>query len=172
MKSLFQLSFSCITVILCVLKFGPTYEISIFSIYTGPSNESPVVESKDRKANAHLILKLMCDSVVLRPHLRELLSAKYVFYCKISLSFAIDYVFFGCTWHPYVCRLTGMHVEWPRSCLPLVGGRTQQPSQYWRRLRRWPRVFHPYLFICSQAMSCELKMCLHDCKSFIRQLLL
>lgn len=39
-----------------------------------------MVESKDRKANAHLILKLMCDSVVLRPHLRELLSAKYVFY--------------------------------------------------------------------------------------------
>lgn len=37
-----------------------------------------MVESKDRKANAHLILKLMCDSVVLRPHLRELLSAKYV----------------------------------------------------------------------------------------------
>ena len=36
-----------------------------------------MVESKDRKANAHLILKLMCDSVVLRPHLRELLSAKY-----------------------------------------------------------------------------------------------
>lgn len=35
------------------------------------------MESKDRKANAHLILKLMCDSVVLRPHLRELLSAKY-----------------------------------------------------------------------------------------------
>lgn len=70
-------------VILCALNFGQTYEISIFSLYTGPSNESPVVESKDRKANAHLILKLMCDSVVLRPHLRELLSAKYVFYCKI-----------------------------------------------------------------------------------------
>lgn len=82
-KSLFQLSLSCITVILCALNFGQTYEISIFPIYTGPSNESPVVESKDRKANAHLILKLMCDSVVLRPHLRELLSAKYVFDCKI-----------------------------------------------------------------------------------------
>lgn len=39
-----------------------------------------MVESKDRKANAHLILKLMCDSVVLRPHLRELLSAKYDFF--------------------------------------------------------------------------------------------
>lgn len=42
----------------------------------GPSSEPSVVESKDRKANAHLILKLMCDSMVLRPHLRELLSAK------------------------------------------------------------------------------------------------
>uniref|UniRef100_A0A8C4DZ92 E3 ubiquitin-protein ligase UBR5 n=1 Tax=Dicentrarchus labrax TaxID=13489 RepID=A0A8C4DZ92_DICLA len=46
------------------------------STIPGPSTESSVVESKDRKANAHLILKLMCDSVVLRPHLRELLSAK------------------------------------------------------------------------------------------------
>uniref|UniRef100_A0A672MCF9 E3 ubiquitin-protein ligase UBR5-like n=1 Tax=Sinocyclocheilus grahami TaxID=75366 RepID=A0A672MCF9_SINGR len=46
------------------------------SIIPGPSSEPSVVESKDRKANAHLILKLMCDSVVLRPHLRELLSAK------------------------------------------------------------------------------------------------
>uniref|UniRef100_A0A8C7TF57 E3 ubiquitin-protein ligase UBR5 n=1 Tax=Oncorhynchus mykiss TaxID=8022 RepID=A0A8C7TF57_ONCMY len=45
------------------------------STIPGPS-ESSVVESKDRKANAHLILKLMCDSMVLRPHLRELLSAK------------------------------------------------------------------------------------------------
>lgn len=52
--------------------------LSILSIQAGPSNETSVVESKDRKANAHLILKLMCDSVVLRPHLRELLSAKYV----------------------------------------------------------------------------------------------
>ncbi len=54
----------------------------MFSIFPmssqGPSSEPSVVESKDRKANAHLILKLMCDSVVLRPHLRELLSAKYV----------------------------------------------------------------------------------------------
>lgn len=47
------------------------------SIFAGPSTEPSVVESKDRKANAHLILKLICDSVVLRPHLRELLSAKY-----------------------------------------------------------------------------------------------
>ncbi|KAG7270745.1 LOW QUALITY PROTEIN: hypothetical protein CRUP_010579 [Coryphaenoides rupestris] len=46
------------------------------STIPGPSSEASVVESKDRKANAHLILKLMCDSVVLRPHLRELLSAK------------------------------------------------------------------------------------------------
>ncbi|TRY88597.1 hypothetical protein DNTS_029996 [Danionella cerebrum] len=47
------------------------------STIPGPSSEpSSVMESKDRKANAHLILKLMCDSVVLRPHLRELLSAK------------------------------------------------------------------------------------------------
>ncbi|KAG7237304.1 hypothetical protein INR49_032487 [Caranx melampygus] len=46
------------------------------STIAGPSTEPSVVESKDRKANAHLILKLMCDSVVLRPHLRELLSAK------------------------------------------------------------------------------------------------
>lgn len=49
-----------------------------------------MVESKDRKANAHLILKLMCDSVVLRPHLRELLSAKYVFYLEKNPFFAID----------------------------------------------------------------------------------
>lgn len=66
------------------LNFGQRYERSLFSIHAGPSNESPVVESKDRKANAHLILKLMCDSVVLRPHLRELLSAKYVIYFKID----------------------------------------------------------------------------------------
>uniref|UniRef100_A0AAY3ZX24 E3 ubiquitin-protein ligase UBR5 n=1 Tax=Denticeps clupeoides TaxID=299321 RepID=A0AAY3ZX24_9TELE len=46
------------------------------STIPGPSSEPSVVESKDRKANAHLILKLMCDSVVLRPHLLELLSAK------------------------------------------------------------------------------------------------
>ncbi|XP_052003606.1 E3 ubiquitin-protein ligase UBR5 isoform X6 [Xyrauchen texanus] len=46
------------------------------STIPGPSSEPSMVESKDRKANAHLILKLMCDSVVLRPHLRELLSAK------------------------------------------------------------------------------------------------
>ncbi|XP_045557810.1 E3 ubiquitin-protein ligase UBR5 isoform X20 [Salmo salar] len=46
------------------------------STIPGPSSEPSVVESKDRKANAHLILKLMCDSMVLRPHLRELLSAK------------------------------------------------------------------------------------------------
>ncbi|XP_073780757.1 E3 ubiquitin-protein ligase UBR5 isoform X25 [Danio rerio] len=46
------------------------------STIPGPSSEPSVVESKDRKANAHLILKLMCDSIVLRPHLRELLSAK------------------------------------------------------------------------------------------------
>ncbi|XP_066547011.1 E3 ubiquitin-protein ligase UBR5 isoform X4 [Amia ocellicauda] len=46
------------------------------STIPGPSSEPSVVESKDRKANAHLILKLMCDSVVLRPYLRELLSAK------------------------------------------------------------------------------------------------
>ncbi|KAF4798084.1 hypothetical protein TURU_067051 [Turdus rufiventris] len=42
----------------------------------GPSTEPSVVESKDRKANAHFILKLLCDSVVLQPYLRELLSAK------------------------------------------------------------------------------------------------
>uniref|UniRef100_A0A674A799 E3 ubiquitin-protein ligase UBR5 n=1 Tax=Salmo trutta TaxID=8032 RepID=A0A674A799_SALTR len=46
------------------------------STIPGPSSEPSVVESKDRKANAHLILKLMCDSMVLRPHLRELLSSK------------------------------------------------------------------------------------------------
>lgn len=50
----------------------------VFSVSrTGPSSEPSLVESKDRKANAHLILKLMCDSVLLRPYLRELLSAKY-----------------------------------------------------------------------------------------------
>lgn len=55
-----------------------------------------MVESKDRKANAHLILKLMCDSAVLRPHLRELLSAKYVFYLKIN-HFPVAWIvlFFG-----------------------------------------------------------------------------
>uniref|UniRef100_A0A673JVP7 E3 ubiquitin-protein ligase UBR5-like n=1 Tax=Sinocyclocheilus rhinocerous TaxID=307959 RepID=A0A673JVP7_9TELE len=56
------------------------HSCSMFSVFPlsseGPSSEPSVVESKDRKANAHLILKLMCDSVVLRPHLRELLSAK------------------------------------------------------------------------------------------------
>ncbi|XP_039593140.1 E3 ubiquitin-protein ligase UBR5 isoform X5 [Polypterus senegalus] len=46
------------------------------STIPGPSSESSVVESKDRKVNAHLILKLMCESVGLRPYLRELLSAK------------------------------------------------------------------------------------------------
>ena len=45
-------------------------------LITGPSTEPAVVESKDRKANAHFILKLLCDSVVLQPYLRELLSAK------------------------------------------------------------------------------------------------
>uniref|UniRef100_A0AAR2J8U3 E3 ubiquitin-protein ligase UBR5 n=1 Tax=Pygocentrus nattereri TaxID=42514 RepID=A0AAR2J8U3_PYGNA len=54
---------------------GPSQGPSTSTI-PGPSSEPSVVESKDRKANAHLILKLMCDSVVLRPHLRELLSAK------------------------------------------------------------------------------------------------
>lgn len=57
--------------------FFTKFSISLVSS-EGPSSEPSVVESKDRKANAHLILKLMCDSVVLRPHLRELLSAKYV----------------------------------------------------------------------------------------------
>ncbi|KAJ8353856.1 hypothetical protein SKAU_G00214230 [Synaphobranchus kaupii] len=46
------------------------------STIPGSSSEPLVVESKDRKANAHLILKLMCDSVILRPYLRELLAAK------------------------------------------------------------------------------------------------
>ncbi|ETE73905.1 E3 ubiquitin-protein ligase UBR5, partial [Ophiophagus hannah] len=46
------------------------------STIPGPSTEPSVVESKDRKANAHFILKLLCDSVVLQPYLRELLSAK------------------------------------------------------------------------------------------------
>uniref|UniRef100_UPI00398F2B03 E3 ubiquitin-protein ligase UBR5 isoform X3 n=1 Tax=Pristiophorus japonicus TaxID=55135 RepID=UPI00398F2B03 len=46
------------------------------STIPGPPSEPPVVESKDRKANAYLILKLLCDSVVLRSYLRELLSAK------------------------------------------------------------------------------------------------
>ncbi|MXQ94451.1 hypothetical protein E5288_WYG022440 [Bos mutus] len=46
------------------------------STIPGPSTEPAVVESKDRKANAHFILKLLCDSVVLQPYLRELLSAK------------------------------------------------------------------------------------------------
>ncbi|KAK7812681.1 hypothetical protein U0070_016151 [Myodes glareolus] len=46
------------------------------STIPGPSTEPSVVESKDRKANAHFILKLLCDSAVLQPHLRELLSAK------------------------------------------------------------------------------------------------
>lgn len=45
-------------------------------VIIGPSTEPSVVESKDRKANAHFILKLLCDSVVLQPYLRELLSAK------------------------------------------------------------------------------------------------
>lgn len=49
---------------------------AIFFLTTGPSTEPSVVESKDRKANAHFILKLLCDSVVLQPYLRELLSAK------------------------------------------------------------------------------------------------
>lgn len=49
----------------------------LFLSSPGPSSEPSVMESKDRKANAHLILKLMCDSVILRPYLRELLSAKY-----------------------------------------------------------------------------------------------
>ncbi|XP_043921583.1 E3 ubiquitin-protein ligase UBR5 [Protopterus annectens] len=42
----------------------------------GPSSEQSLLESKDRRANAHLILKLLCDSTVLLPYLRELLSAK------------------------------------------------------------------------------------------------
>ncbi|KAL4629964.1 E3 ubiquitin-protein ligase UBR5 isoform X5 [Arapaima gigas] len=46
------------------------------STIPGPSSEPSLVDSKDRKANAHLILKLMCDTIVLRPYLRELLSAK------------------------------------------------------------------------------------------------
>uniref|UniRef100_A0A8C2LDK8 E3 ubiquitin-protein ligase UBR5 n=1 Tax=Cricetulus griseus TaxID=10029 RepID=A0A8C2LDK8_CRIGR len=46
------------------------------STIPGPSTEPSVVESKDRKANAHFILKLLCDSAVLQPYLRELLSAK------------------------------------------------------------------------------------------------
>ncbi|MBZ3874097.1 E3 ubiquitin-protein ligase UBR5 [Sciurus carolinensis] len=46
------------------------------STIPGPSTEPSVVESKDRKANAHFILKLLCDSTVLQPYLRELLSAK------------------------------------------------------------------------------------------------
>uniref|UniRef100_A0A8C9R671 E3 ubiquitin-protein ligase UBR5 n=1 Tax=Scleropages formosus TaxID=113540 RepID=A0A8C9R671_SCLFO len=46
------------------------------STIPGPSSEPSLVDSKDRKANAHLILKMMCDSIVLRPYLRELLSAK------------------------------------------------------------------------------------------------
>lgn len=55
----------------------PPHTPLIALLLIGPSSEASVVESKDRKANAHLILKLMCDSVVLRPHLRDLLSAKY-----------------------------------------------------------------------------------------------
>ncbi|PNI85304.1 UBR5 isoform 12, partial [Pan troglodytes] len=39
------------------------------STIPGPSTEPSVVESKDRKANAHFILKLLCDSVVLQPYL-------------------------------------------------------------------------------------------------------
>ncbi|XP_072562057.1 E3 ubiquitin-protein ligase UBR5 isoform X7 [Paramormyrops kingsleyae] len=46
------------------------------STIPGPSSEPSMVDSKDRKSNAHLILKLMCNSVVLHPYLRELLSAK------------------------------------------------------------------------------------------------
>ncbi|XP_041422518.1 E3 ubiquitin-protein ligase UBR5 isoform X11 [Xenopus laevis] len=46
------------------------------STIPGPSSEPSVVESKDRKANAHFILKLLCDSIVLQPYLRDLLSAK------------------------------------------------------------------------------------------------
>ncbi|XP_048881123.1 E3 ubiquitin-protein ligase UBR5-like isoform X6 [Brienomyrus brachyistius] len=45
------------------------------STVPGPS-ETTVLETRDRKANAHLILKMMCDSAVLRPYIRELLSAK------------------------------------------------------------------------------------------------
>lgn len=71
-----------------------------------------MVESKDRKANAHLILKLMCDSVVLRPHLRELLSAKYVLQKKNSLLLPLRIVFHMYSTSRHVCCcLTGMHVE-------------------------------------------------------------
>lgn len=59
-----------------VLHLSPMSLTCSILLPTGPSSEPSVVESKDRKANAHLILKLMCDSMVLRPHLRELLSAK------------------------------------------------------------------------------------------------
>lgn len=62
----------------------------LIGVFPGPSTEPSVVESKDRKANAHLILKLMCDSVVLRPHLRELLSAKYHSSYKYSPHCSMD----------------------------------------------------------------------------------
>lgn len=53
-----------------------SFSAILFLSTAGPSTEPSVVESKDRKANAHFILKLLCDSVVLQPYLRELLSAK------------------------------------------------------------------------------------------------
>lgn len=133
---------------------------TVFSSWTGPSTEPSVVESKDRKANAHLILKLMCDSVVLRPHLRELLSAKYdalfptghtykkTLLLHIRLSWFIHYSFFICLavslkyflYNIVAVFLTGTPVEWPHSCWQLVGEPIQQPSLCWRLLRKWPRV--------------------------------
>lgn len=62
-----------------ILSLGLVYSCFVtkwICLITGPSTEPSVVESKDRKANAHFILKLLCDSVVLQPYLRELLSAK------------------------------------------------------------------------------------------------
>uniref|UniRef100_A0A8C7NHE3 E3 ubiquitin-protein ligase UBR5 n=1 Tax=Oncorhynchus mykiss TaxID=8022 RepID=A0A8C7NHE3_ONCMY len=69
------------------------------STIPGPSSEPSVVESKDRKANAHLILKLMCDSMVLRPHLRELLSAKraeFFFFLNYGDTTKIQILIFCC----------------------------------------------------------------------------
>ncbi|XP_069477553.1 E3 ubiquitin-protein ligase UBR5 isoform X1 [Ambystoma mexicanum] len=55
---------------------APTGQGTSTSTIPGPSSEPSIVETKDRKANAHFILKLLCDSAVLQPYLRDLFSAK------------------------------------------------------------------------------------------------
>jgi len=48
------------------------------------SNNTYIIDSVERRHNALLILKYMCENNILTPHLRELLTAKYV---KISIDF-------------------------------------------------------------------------------------